>query len=219
MPSPRKLTRGLAALVLAASLAACAGQQTTRTGFLDPAGPALAADREGALTFTAAPAVLARYEAVFIEPVVFRAGPATPAAPDPAVERDLAEAYRTTLAEAFAARHYRVLDALPAAPVRTLRVRAAITGHERANVALNLATTLLLAPVTAGGAASEAEVVDAATGERLVALATHSNGTPFLGGPHNYFRQHGHARAALARHARDLAERLPRRPMNWADRS
>lgn len=188
---------------------ACSAQETTRTGFLAPGAAPLVADATdpGTLAYAAPPSRLAGYRAVLIEDVAFRPGPGAPASADPEVVADLRQSYRAALAEAFAERGYRV----GATPMPgTLRVRAAITGYERANVPLNIATTLLVfLPVTAGGAASEAEVTDAGSGERLVALATHSNATPFLGSPLNYFAEHGHARAALARHARALAERVP----------
>ncbi|NKC31944.1 DUF3313 family protein [Falsiroseomonas selenitidurans] len=201
----------LAALLL---LAACAGQQTTATGFL--AAPPPAAE-DGSRAFTAVPDRLRGYRSVWVEEVAFSPGAGAPEAPDAAELAALRASYRAALREAFAARNYLLLDAAPANPAESLRVRAAITGYERANVRLNLATTLLIGPVTGGGAASEAEVVDATTGERLAALSTHGNATPWLGGPLNYYRAHGHARAALARHAAALAAQLPRRPQNWAD--
>jgi hypothetical protein len=208
----RPSLRLAAALLAATALSACAGQQTTRTGFLADAVPtaALVADAADPATlgFAAPAARLAGYAAVIVEPVAFRPGPAAPAEPDPAVVRGLSDIYAGALAASFRERGYAAVEA-PSG--RTLRVRAAITGYERANVALNVLTTLVIAPVTAGGASSEAEVLDAETGERLAALATHSNGTPFLGGPHNYYLEHGHARAALQRHAAALAGRLPDR--------
>jgi hypothetical protein len=197
-----------AALLLAAlTLAACSAQETTRTGFLGPADLLAEGD---SLAFSAAPGQLAGYRSALIEIVDFRPGPAA-AAVEPAVIEGLRTAYREALEAAFAERGY--APAMPAEATQpgTLRVRAAVTGFERANVPLNVLTSLVIAPVTAGGAASEAEVLDGPTGSRLVALATHSNATPFLGGPHNYYVEHGHARAALVRHAGALAARLPAR--------
>lgn len=217
---PRPLLRPLALLLVlgAAILPGCAAQQTTSTGFL-PHAPTLTAtaDDPAARIFVAEPAALRGFRAVMIEEVAFRPGPAVPPVIDAAVVDELRASFRQSLSAELAARGYRLV-ASPDPEGRTLRVRAAVTGYERANVALNLATTVLGAPVTAGGAASEAEVLDANTGARLVAQATHTNGTPFLGGPHNYYREHGHARAALDRHARDLAARLPEASVNWASR-
>jgi len=212
------MTKRLPLLALLLLVPACAAQQTTATGFIAPTTPLVAAAEDPATLAYAAPAErLAGYRAVIIEEIAFRPGPAAPAIQDPAVLEALRLSYRAALSEAFARRGYQLVAA-PLAEGRTMRLRAAITGYERANVALNVATSLLAAPVTAGGAASESELVDALTGERLVAQATHSNGTPFLGGPQNYYREHGHARAALARHARELAARLPMAATNWAVR-
>jgi hypothetical protein len=217
MPPLKHLIAGYAAVLSLLMLTGCDSQQPARTGFLADAPLAAMAGDPDALAFTAPAERLRGYRAVWVEPVAFRPGPAAPAEPQAAVLDDLRATYREELSAAFAARNYRVLDSAPADPAQVLHVRAAITGFERANVGLNALTTLVVGPVTAGGAASESEVRDAATGQRLAALATHSNATPFLGGPHNYYRAHGHARAALARHAQDLAAQLPRRPQNWAD--
>lgn len=206
--TPRAKPPSARAALLAAllpALAACAAQTTTRTGFLahNDAAP-LAADPADAdrLVARAAPERLAGYSGYLIDDIAFRPGPHAPGVADAEVLADLRAAYRDALDTAFA-RHF----GRAAAPgPGVLRVRAAITGYERANVAANVVTSaLLIVPVTAGGAASEAEVVDSVTGERLAALATHTNGTPLLGGPVGYFTRHGHARRALARQADELA--------------
>jgi len=190
--------------------AACASQQTTQTGFLNEAAIAAqplridpnAPDR---LAVAASADQVARYHSVLIEDVAFRPGPKIPDRIDPAVLADLRTSYRAALAEAFGQRFQIVATSGPG----VLRVRAAITGYERANVALNVAMLALVGPVTAGGAASESEALDSVTGERIAALATHDNGTPLMGGPVGYYTQHGHARRALARHATELAALLP----------
>jgi hypothetical protein len=70
--------------------------------------------------------------------------------------------------------------------------------------AVTMAAVVL--PVTAGGASSEAEVVDSVTGERLVALQAFNNGgQSFLGGPIGYLSEYGQARRALAVQANELA--------------
>jgi hypothetical protein len=218
MISRRLASRAALALLSISLLAACAGQQTTRTGFLADDGPGSAltgaTEDPTTLRFAASAASFTGFASVLIEPVVFRPGPAVPAERDQAVLRGLSAAYADALADAFSRRGYAVVSAPDG---RTLRVRAAITGYERANVGLNVVSSLVIGPVTAGGAASEAEVLDAGTGERFAALATHSNGTPFLGGPINYYLEHGHARAALRRHATALAAEVPDRGASLAD--
>jgi len=208
--TPKSLAlRAVAATTLLLT-AACASQQTTQTGFLTEVAPAInpsqpTSEETTRLALAANPDQLAGYHSVLIEDVAFRAGPQAPKQLDPAVLDDLKTTYRAALDEAFGTRFKRAIGAGPG----VLRVRAAITGYERANVALNVASSLLIGPVTAGGAASEAEVLDSVTGQRIAALATHSNGTPLMGGPVGYFTQHGHARRALTRHASELAALLP----------
>ena len=187
-------------------LGACANQQTTNTGFIQAqAGKpvALVADTEEAdrKIFTAPPAVLAGYHSFILEEVALRPGPQMPADTAAEVRDDLKQTYADALRQAFGARLKQVQHPGPG----VLRVKAAITGFERANVALNVVTSALVGPVTAGGAASEAVVVDSQTLAPVLALATHSNGTPLMGGPVGYFTQHGHARRALVRHAQELA--------------
>jgi Protein of unknown function (DUF3313) len=54
---------------------------------------------------------------------------------------------------------------------KTLMVRAAVTDVDTPNRAVNVATTLLLGPVTSGGASMEVEVVDGQSGVVQVAAA------------------------------------------------
>jgi hypothetical protein len=185
--------RPAAAIALAALLAACASQQPTRTGFLGAAEPA------------AAPAPARDYRAFLIEEVVFR--PAAGAVQNPG-EADIApllEAYRSALDTAFAARFARAEAPGPG----VLRVRAAVTGYARANVALNVIATPLVGPVSNGGASTEAEVLDSVTGRRVAALAEARNEHLFTAGPFAYYRGLAMAEGALARMAQDLAARVP----------
>lgn len=199
----------VAALLSLLLLGACASQQTTNTGFIQAqAGKpvplvtdAQDADRK---IFVAPPAVLAGYHSFILDNVTFRNGPQMPADTSNEVRDDLKQSYSEALRTAFSARLKPAQKPGPG----VLRVTAAITGFERANVALNVVTSALVGPVTAGGAASEAVVLDSQTLAPVLALATHSNGTPLMGGPVGYFTQHGHARRALARHAEALAALL-----------
>jgi hypothetical protein len=135
------MTRRLPLLALLLLVPACAAQQTTATGFIAPTTPLVAAAEDPATRAYVAPAQrLAGYRAVMIEEIAFRPGPAAPANQDGAVLDDLRQAYRAALSEAFSARGYQLVAA-PLAEGRTMRLRAAITGYERANVALNVATT------------------------------------------------------------------------------
>ena len=171
------------ALAVAATVSSgCAFQKDTSTGFIKPTS----------------------YRGFIIDPVSYTPGPRAPRRPNDATVSALKSAYQQRLQAAFAKE---LRPAAKPAP-DVLRVRATITGYEPANVWLNILTSTVIGPVTAGGAATEAEVVDSLTGARIAALATHSNGTPFLGGPQNYFKRYGHARDAFGRHARKLVARV-----------
>ncbi len=63
---------------------------------------------------------------------------------------------------------------------RTLRVRAAIAEVGCERVWVNIVTVILLMPFSMGGISGQIEIVDSMSGERLVAMAAHRDGTPFL---------------------------------------
>ena len=185
-------TRPAAALALAALLAACANQQQTDTGFLDAAP-------------VSSQAITGDYRAFLIDEVVFRPadGAVQNRGDDDAAQ--LLRAYRAALDAAFATRFARAEVPGPG----VLRVRAAVTGYARADVVLNVIATPLVGPVSNGGAATEAEVLDAVTGERIAALAGARNEHLFTVGPFAYYRGLAMAEQALARMAQDLAARVP----------
>lgn len=194
-----------AALVaLVATTAACAGQHTTRTGFIGTA-EAPAADPTRDVVYVADASRWSGYTAVIVERPTFVPGPAVPDAPHPDDVAALTATYGRALEEAFGAR-FPLADA-PGPGV--LRVRAAVTGYTLADVVTNVIATPLVGPVRNGGAATEAEIVDSVTGERLAALATHTNGFLFREGPVPFFVRRGHAERALADHARRLADGVP----------
>jgi len=200
---PRLASSRLFVAAVAASLSACAAQAPTNTGFIS-AGPALTAPAatKDRLVHVAADFDAAAYDGWLLREVAIVRGPFTEESTDPAAREALLDHARQTIARAFDAK----LPRHSAAGPRTLVVRAAITGIERANPVLNAVTTAaILTPVTAGGASSEIEVLDGATGKRLIAHAGADNGSLSLGFPQAYFEKYGHARRALARQADDVA--------------
>lgn len=87
-----------------------------------------------------------------------------------------------------------------------LRVRTAIVEARKANVAVNAVTTsLLLMPVTQGGVAAEAEVVDGGSGERIAALSWARRGAKVTEIGLSY-TELGQARSGLRAFARRLAD-------------
>ncbi|MDX2102444.1 MAG: DUF3313 family protein [Alphaproteobacteria bacterium] len=194
----------LALIALLATTAACAGQHTTRTGFLGPAGRQTA-DTSEDFSFVAPAQRWVGYTAVIIDRPTFVPGGEVPVPPSAEDVAALTRHYGQALEDAFGARFRRTLTAGPG----VLRVRAAVTGYTLADIVTNIIATPLIGPVSNGGAASEAEVVDSVTGERLAALATHTNGFLLREGPIPFYVRRGHAEWALTDHARRLVESLP----------
>jgi hypothetical protein len=139
-----------------------------------------------------------------LEPVAFK--PARRLDLDRATIDALTADYQEKLRTAFG-RH---LPQTGATGPGILVVRAAITDVGHANPYINaVAMAAVLIPVTAGGASTEAEVVDGGSGEQLAALQVATNGgRAFLGGPVGYLSKYGRARRAFTRHADQLATEL-----------
>ncbi|MFT5291473.1 MAG: hypothetical protein ACI8QS_002063 [Planctomycetota bacterium] len=87
-----------------------------------------------------------------------------------------------------------------------LRLRPAMTAVDPANVWINLVTLVLLVPVDMGGISGEFEVVDAMTGERVLAMDARREGNPFLF--LEVFTTYGQARHGMWKWSRLLAEQL-----------
>lgn len=205
--SPLRRAALLAALVAPALLAGCANQSLTRSGFLSDYDKLGATpDGKRALTYAQrAPqaAAAAAHRAVVIDEVQLHLPPEQQAAVAPALLQQARSEYRAALEKAFATR-YQVVAVAPAGGA--LRVRAAITGLKPSNPTLNAATFLLVGPVSNGGVSTEAEVLDSATGQRVAAQATFTNGNLFNGGLGGYFDKLGHVRKALTEHAEQLRD-------------
>lgn len=199
----RYRTAGYGVLVAAALLSGCANQQVTQSGFLAQythLKPVSADDRT--LQYQKTATDFHRYGSVLIDDVALQLPPAQAATLDPGLLAQARADYRTALVQAFS-KQYRITTAM--AP-GTLRVRAAITGLKPSDPALNAATILLIGPLSNGGVSTEAEVVDAASGEQLAALATFTNGNLFKGGLGGYFDKLGHVRHAFDLHAASLRD-------------
>jgi hypothetical protein len=140
-----------------------------------------------------------------VEPVVYRPTGARPV--DEATVAQLTQAYHDRLVAAFA-RRWPQADA-PGPGV--LRVRAAVTDVRAARPFVNfVAMAAIITPVTAGGASTEAEVVDSGSGERLVALRSHTTfGDNVRGGPFRYLTTYGQARRSFTTQADALCELIP----------
>ncbi len=197
--------RILALLPVGITLCGCASLAPTQTGFLtnyDAIQPTRTYPYNP--NFRKPGLRSAAYRAFMVAPVTFKA--TNPhGKPDAKMTAILVSDYRQKLRESFL-KHYSEADA-PGPGV--MLVRAAITDARHANPYINGVTmAVALVPVTAGGASTEAEVVDSVTGERLAALEGYnSGGRSFLGGPLGYLSKFGHARRAFKIQA-DKLEKL-----------
>ena len=81
-------------------------------------------------------------------------------------------------------------------------MRAAITDLDRSIVWINIVGIIVAVPVDYGGIAGELEIVDA-SGERMIAMAAHRDGTMFL--VIECFMKWGHARHGMKKWAKLLA--------------
>lgn len=83
------------------------------------------------------------------------------------------------------------------------RVRLAITDVNPSSVWVNVVGIVLVVPPDMGGVSGEMEIVDAETGERLVAMTATREGTPFL--LIECFIRHGHACHGVKKWAAELS--------------
>lgn len=93
-------------------------------------------------------------------------------------------------------RHLQTKSEAPASSGR-IRVRVAITTIETPNRAVNTLTTLLVGPVTTGGASLEFEAVDEQTGRRVAAASCFGHGNALADFKGSYTLL-GHAKSAIS---------------------
>jgi len=149
-------------------------------------------------------ATFASYRAVIIEKPTVRAAKLAEAG-----QGNLTQALSKALAAEFG--KDRTIVTVPGA--KTFRVRSAITAVDSVNVPLNVISSIgFVSAVDNGGAAAEAEIVDAETGATLVEISFARNagaGETFFGT--RSYTELGHARGALETFAKTLAS-LTRAP-------
>lgn len=187
------------ALICAALLSACPSQETTRTGFLNTYDHMrIAEDDKDALVYKA-PAKMA-YTRFMVDEVTYAPGQKSEKDVTPEQIAEIKKSYQDAAIKTFSKRYQYTNQP----DYGVMRVRLAITGIDKANSTLNYVTVALVGPVSNGGASSESEVIDAMTGEKIAALATHTNADPINGGVFEYFTKTGHAKSVLADHAEQL---------------
>lgn len=190
-------------LLLPLLISGCASQGVTQTGFLSHYSHMKPASTDNtALSYKNMNIARNTYTKVLIDHVTVQLPAEQAAGLDVTLINQARADYRLALENAFSKQYALATETGPG----TLRVRAALTGLKPSNPMLNAATILLVGPLSNGGVSTEAEVVDALSGERVAALATFTNGNLFNGGLGGYFDKLGHVRKAFDAHATDLRD-------------
>jgi len=194
-----KLVALSSALISASLLSACASQETTRTGFLSTYDHMRVAENDEDALIYKATAKMA-YTRFMVDEVTYAPGQKSEIDVTPEQIAEIKKFYQNATIKSFSERYQYTNQP----DYGVMRVRLAITGIDKANSTLNYVTLALVGPVSNGGASSESEVIDAMTGEKIVALSTHTNANPINGGVFEYFTKTGHAKSVLADHAKQL---------------
>ena len=195
--------RALICLVVAAlALGGCATQAVTRSGFLNSYDNLVPESSQSKnLVSRPAPGVLARYDAVYVDPVEVRISTKEDKAAMDEVAALAAQALRKELAA-----DWTIADSPRG--IHTLRVRTALTAVKTSNPALNIVLFILLpVPLDNGGLSAESEFVDASSGQLVGAVVWAGQG---LWDPVGYFSPYGHPRQLTEGLAKAIAAVLRR---------
>ena len=184
-------------VILVVLVGACATTPATRSGFLGDYSALESEDRRDRILVQRPAATFdpTLYTGVIIDP---------PRVEVRGLDRDDAMRLSHTLHDALVEQFGRGRAIVRTPGPSILRVRSAITGARRANVAANAATSLLLLPVTAGGVSAEAEVIDTRDGTRVAALSWSRRGSVVRDFTDSYASL-GQARSGLRAFAAKLA--------------
>jgi len=208
MPGPAHhlLVKLAPILTLLLAVTGCAGMPMTQTGFLDnydelePAPErTVAFVPDGIELYTNERLCSGEpYDAVLVEPVVYRPADDNDHEPSPERADDLSRYFTRKLKHTLGEDFELVDTPRPGAA----RVRATITALDPSNVPINVVTLILLFPVDMGGVSGEIEIVDSVTEERLAAMTLCREGTPFL--LIECFNRYGHARHSMKKWAKEV---------------
>jgi hypothetical protein len=175
---------------MAGTLAGCATNGMTRSGFLGTYETLAPTRYEHVLMFREPGFEPGRYAEVAVEYPLIKTGNGRIDGLDDAQQREVLDYVDTEL--------HRQVSKIPAAAGATgkVRVRVAVTALQTPNRMVNAVTTLLVGPVTTGGASLEFEAVDESTGRRIGAATCFDHGNVFT----EFFASYtvlGHAKAAI----------------------
>ena len=188
----------------------CANMPMTRTGFLEDYSQLKPAPERTVrfvpdgidLYVNPAPSRSEGYDAIFIEPVVYKEAEGVDYVPSERVQDDLPRYFHRKLHKQLSKDFEIVEEPRPGA----IRLRTAITAIDASNVPLNIVMLILAVAVDMGGISGEIEAVDAVTGERLSAMTLCREGTPLL--VFESVNRHGYARHGIKKWSKELRDIL-----------
>lgn len=205
--APRLLTWTLVAL--GTGLASCAGVPLTESGFLDDYSALEPAPEEEVWgipdtvhLYRAGALDAGGYDSILVDASVWL--------PSDDHEHRPSEERTTALLEEFTrclekglSEDFEIVDTPRSG---TLRVRPALTAVDPANPWLNVPLLILVLPVDMGGLSGEIEVVDAMSGERVLAMTARRESNPFL--IFEFFSWYGQVEHGMWKWSRLLARQL-----------
>ena len=174
---------------LTATLSGCASNGMTRSGFLGDYDVLGKTKYENVLLFKAPGFEPSRYREILVEDAQVVTATGRIGGLEAEQVRELLDHVNSEL------RHLQTKSEAPASSGR-IRVRVASTTIETPNRAVNTLTTLLVGPVTTGGASLEFEAVDEQTDRRVAAASCFEHGNALADFKGSYTLL-GHAKSAI----------------------
>jgi len=190
MKSKTALIRGGIFFCVAGALSGCATNSMTRSGFLGDYEKLSPTRYENVLMYRAAGFEPKRYAAVVVEDAQIKTASGRIDGLDDAQQREVLDHVTSEL------KRQEGKSPAPPGGAGQVRVRVAVTELQTPNRAVNAMTTLLVGPVTTGGASLEFEAVDLRTGRRVAAASCFERGNVIKEFAGSYTLL-GHAKAAI----------------------
>jgi len=177
-------------LCIASVLSGCAKNSMTKSGFLGDYDALSPTKYDNVLMYRATGFEPARYANIVVDDAIIKTASGRLDGLDKKQQREVLDYIDSEL------RHQQTKAIVTPGAVGRIRVRVAITELETPNRAVNAFTTLLVGPVTTGGASLEFEAIDESTGRRIAAATCFERGnvfTEFVGS----YKLLGHAKSAI----------------------
>lgn len=178
-------------LCIASVLSGCATNGMTKSGFLGDYDALSPTKYKNVLLYRATGFEPERYAEIVVADAIIKTASGRIDGLDKTQQREVLDYIDSEL------RHQVSKSVVTPGGMGRVRVRVAITELETPNRTVNAFTTLLVGPVTTGGASLEFEAVDERTGRRVAAATCFDRGnvfTEFIGS----YKLLGHAKSAIA---------------------